>query len=245
MNQLHFPISPQPDDASCGPTCLHSVYQYFSDEIPLEQVVSETGTLEEGGTLAVFLGSHALMRGYSATIYTYNLNVFDPTWFSSKKFNLSERLQRQAAIKQSEKLRSATDAYLKFLQLGGTIRMEPLKVSLIRKYLKRKIPILTGLSSTFLYGESRERDLAIPQDGRSTVPDDVGGTPSGHFVVLCGYDAEERTVLIADPFVPNPMSDEQKYVVDIDRVFASIMLGIVTYDANLLMIQPPDFNSVQ
>ena len=32
-------------------------------------------------TLAVLLGCHALRRGYEATIYTFNLQVFDPTWF--------------------------------------------------------------------------------------------------------------------------------------------------------------------
>ena len=36
----------------------------------------------------------------------------------------------------------------------------------------------------------------------------------------------------------NPMADGQKYEVSIDRVICSILLGIVTYDANLLIIEP-------
>ena len=29
-----FEIQRQPDDVSCGPTCLHAVYRYFGDELP-------------------------------------------------------------------------------------------------------------------------------------------------------------------------------------------------------------------
>ena len=71
----------QPDDTTCGPTCLHAVYGYYGDEAELDQVIQETVRLEHGGTLALLLGCHALRRGYQATIYTYHLQVFDPTWF--------------------------------------------------------------------------------------------------------------------------------------------------------------------
>ena len=27
----------QPDEVSCGPTCLHSVYRFYGDELPLAQ----------------------------------------------------------------------------------------------------------------------------------------------------------------------------------------------------------------
>ena len=62
--------------------------------------------------------------------------------------------------------------------------------------------------------------------------------PAGHFVVLCGYDRVEKTVLVADPYQPNPLAPGQQYVVSIDRVICAILLGILTYDANLLIIQP-------
>ena len=64
------------------------------------------------------------------------------------------------------------------------------------------------------------------------------GEPIGHFVILCGYDKEERTVLVADPLKSNPLSDSHQYLVNIDRVICSILLGIMTYDANLLIIEP-------
>ena len=91
-SKLEIEILPQPDDTTCGPTCLHAVYRYYGDSIPLRDVISEVQKLEEGGTLAVLLGLHALRRGYRATLYTYDLQVFDPTWFEDEVSNLDERL---------------------------------------------------------------------------------------------------------------------------------------------------------
>lgn len=190
--------------------------------------------LDEGGTLGVFLGDHALRRGYRVTMYTFNLNVFDPTWFvqgRATKAHLIERLQTQYEAKQAPKLQAACKAYVEFLRLGGQIRMEDLKASLIRRYLKRSIPILTGLSATYLYQTAREY-------GADCVADDIYGLPVGHFVVLCGYDKSKRTVQVADPYLPNPIGSKHHYEVTTNRLVCSILMGVLTYDANLLVIEP-------
>jgi hypothetical protein len=236
---MRLEMDPQPDDSTCGPTCLHALYRYYGDSISLADTIRQVGTLIEGGTLAVLLACHALRRGYDARIYTYNLQVFDPTWFSGRGVVLREKLLKQAAVKDSPKLRSATAAYVEFLDLGGEIRMEVLTMGLIRRYLQSSVPILTGLSATFLYGEAREAIVPTAPLGKQSIPDDINGYPSGHFVVLCGYDPQERRVDVADPLDPNPLSADRHYAVEIDRAFSAIMLGIITYDANLLVIRPP------
>ncbi len=229
---LPYSILPQPDDSTCGPTCLHSVYRYYGDELPLKQVVEEVTMLEAGGTLAVLLANHALQRGYQATIYTYKLQLFDPTWLIPNGPDLRERLLAQMACKHEPKLQVASEAYLKFLELGGELRMEDLTQNLLRHYLKSSIPVLTGLSSTYLYRTPREF-------GPNCDYDDVRGEPSGHFVVLCGYNKVSRTVQVADPLHSNPVAPSQFYEVGIDRVLCAILLGVLTYDANLLIIRPP------
>jgi hypothetical protein len=222
---------PQPDDYTCGPTCLHSVYRYHGDQIDLAQVISEVGRVDGGGTLDVFLACHALRRGYAATIYTYNLALFDPTWFRPARPDLADLLLQQMEYKASPKLKVATRAYLEFLERGGQLRFEDLTGSLIRKYLSRSIPVLTGLSATYLHRAAREY-------GPHCEADSVRGEPTGHFVVLCGYNRETREVLVADPLAPNPVAGDNRYVVSIDRVICAILLGILTYDANLLIIEP-------
>lgn len=222
-------IFPQPDDQTCGPTCLHAVYGYYHDSIPLHQVVAEVPQLETGGTLAVILANHALRRGYKATIYTYNLNIFDPTWFIPEHQDLVPKLEAQARAKPVRKLRHAIYEYLDFLELGGQLRYEDLSPALLRRHLDVGRPILTGLSATYLYQCAREHGADY---------DDVKGEPMGHFVVLCRYNRDHKKVLIADPLLPNPVAPTHQYEVTAERVITSILLGILTYDANLLIIEP-------
>jgi hypothetical protein len=226
---LSVTVQPQPDPTTCGPTCLQAVYGYYGDEVPLDQVVSEVPSLPGGGTLAVHLACHALRRGYTATILTYNLTLFDPTWFADDAVSMTTRLEAQRRAKPDPKLSLATDAYLEFFALGGALAFEDLRPSLLRRYLTRGVPLLTGLSATYLYQCAREHGDEY---------DDVRGEPTGHFVVLSGYDRRTREVVVADPLHDNPGFGAPHYPVGIERLLASILLGIVTYDANLLVIEP-------
>jgi hypothetical protein len=231
---LELEIQRQPDDATCGPTCLHAVYRYFGDGLPLDDVIAEVSSLEGGGTLAVSLANHALRRGYRALIYTYNLTVFDPTWFEHPPLDLVGRLRAQTRAKEDRKLWEATDAYLEFLRLGGELTMEDLTPDLLRRCLERDRPILTGLSATFLYRCAREVGNAALEE------DDVRGSATGHFVVLCGWDPREGAVRVADPLADNPHFQEHIYWLPVERVINAILLGVLTYDANLLVLEPPE-----
>jgi len=231
--ELDFEIAKQPDDVTCGPTCLQAVYRYHGTELPLAELIAEIPALEGGGTLGVTLGVHALRRGWRADLHTFNLVTFDPTWADLDRAELRERLLAQARFKRKKKLRVATDHYVEYLDLGGRILLGDEIGRLVRDRLDEGLPLLTGLSATYLYGTPREYG---PKDDF----DDVRGEPSGHFVVLVGYDRRTRRVLVADPHGPNPLSDSSIYPVGIDRLVAAILLGIVTYDANLLVVRPPE-----
>lgn len=236
--EIKLDIQAQPDDESCGPTCLASLYRYYGEkDLTLKQVSSEVERLDSGGTLAEILGVHALKRGYSATIYTYHLHMFDPTWFAEDGLahsvdDLCERLNQQLKAKPGDRrLKAATKAYQEFLALGGRVKMEDLTPALFRKYLQRGVPILTGLSSTYLYRASRELSA-------SCIDDDICGEPQGHFVMLVGWDGESREVLIADPLDQNPPFHTAKYRLSVERLINAVLLGILTNDANLLVIEP-------
>jgi len=222
-------IEAQPDTTTCGPTCLHALYRHFGDDADLSEVIGSSHRLDHGGTLDVFLANHALKRGYSAQIWTYNLEVFDPSWFVGK-VDLAARLDAQRAAKRDRRLTVATRGYLEFLKLGGRIRFADLTRSLIRRLLRDGHPVLTGLSATYLYRAMREW-------GPDDEDDDIRGLPVGHFVLLTGYHRATREVEIADPMGDNPHG-AQNYRVHIDRVIGAILLGAVTYDANLVVIRP-------
>lgn len=227
-------IMTQPDDFTCGPTSLHAVYSYYNDPIGLDDVIGGISYLEDGGTLAVHLGSHALQRGYRAKIYTYDLDLFDPTWYSHDRATLIEKLTTQKQYKHSKKLHHASDAYIKFLNQGGELKFENLVSSILHRYFQKKIPVLAGLSSTYLYQCPREHVTSK----KKTRYDDLRGYATGHFVVLCGYNKDKQHIVVADPYAENPQWSNNYYSVPTARLINAILLGIMTYDANLLIIQP-------
>lgn len=239
---LNLPVRilAQPDDETCGPTCLHAVYQYWGDTVSLPEVQKTSSMLCASGagrgTLAVLLGLDALARGYQATLLTFNLSLFDPTWFDEfgdASADLADKLKRQNDEKASSdpRFNVATAAYVEFLARGGRVRFCDLTSRLIIGNLQRGVPVLCGLSATYLYRCAREFG---PKDDY----DDIRGTPAGHFVILHGYDAARRRVIIADPLADNPGFGNQGYEVPMSRLVSAVMLGVLTHDANLLLIEP-------
>lgn len=228
--QLDVDILQQPDETTCGPTALHAVYKYFGLDLPLDQIIREVHRFEDGGTLAVWLGCHALTHGFDAVLYSCNLQLLDPSWFNQPKADIVAKLHEQMKYKADKKLQRASTAFIDFIQLGGHVELEDFTRELLRKYLSHGLPILTGLSSTFLHREKRE----VPPE---QYPDDLQGHPTGHFVVLSGYDREKKLVTVSDPMERFANSPRQ-YEAHIDRVICSMLLGVLTYDANFLVIRP-------
>lgn len=227
--ELDVTMRHQPNETTCGPTCLHAMYHYYDDPIALERVIAEIQTIDNGGTYGAFLGCHALRRGYAATLYTWDLMVFDPTWFAPGAPSMVDRLTQQAQLKTDQRVCVASHACREFLELGGSIRFRDLTAPFLRGILRRGVPMLAGLSSTYLYRMRREF-------GPNDKPDDLRGEPAGHFVVLSGYHRRDRLVRVSDPYRHNPVSTDVHYWVNINRLISSVLLGNLTFDANILLI---------
>ncbi len=227
---IPFEITPQPDEVTCGASCLHSVYRRHGVALPLEQVIAQVPHLPEGGTLAVMLGLHALSEGFSTTLYTFDLQLFDPSWFQPEGPPIAERLIAQAKVKRDPKFLTYTQAYLDFLAGGGKVLMEDLSTALLQRLLT-KGPLIVALSNTWLLQCARER----PADME---PDDVNGEPAGHFVVVYGLDQASGQACVADPYIDHPHPAQHHYRVSIERLIGAIFLGVMTFDGKLLVIEP-------
>lgn len=224
---LDVPRFEQPDDVTCGPTCLAKVYQYYGFTRPIDAIVAETPRNPDGGTLAVNLGISAMRHGFRPTIYPFGLRVFDPTWRRLPRSAVIDRLQARADTVESIKLRRAVEAYKQYLELGGRVQFRDPTPDLLIGILRRGDPILTGLSATFLYGTAREHEDRY---------DDIAGHSSGHFVVVCGYRPRSDRFVVTDPFRNVPLSRTGRYTVNADRLLAAILLGDQTFDAVLLTL---------
>lgn len=229
---LHFEIQAQPDDFTCGPTCLHAIYRFYGQHVALPELIAAIPKTPSGGTADVYLANDALRRGYRVTIHTHNIRLFDPTWFRPG-VDIAAKLRQQCTFKGAQRpiFAQLTDAYGEFFALGGRLELTDLTASFLRRHLQAGVPLLTGLSSTYLYRHPREF-------GDDDQDDDVRGEPQGHFVVLCGYHSGTRTVLVADPFEENPLAIGRHYEVALDRAIGAIMLGVLTHDASIVVVEP-------
>ena len=230
---MNVKILPQPDDVTCGPTSLHAIYHNYGYQISLHRLISEIEMLEGGGTLGVFLGLDALKRGFDATIHSVNLEIFDPTWVNLSMEALADKLRQEYAAKHRAKLRVAIKAYLRFIELGGIVSLKDFKPGLFDRYFKKNVPLIAGVSTTFLYQSKRE----YTNSDNMSVFDDIHGDPTGHSVVVYGEN-EEKKFLIADPDCTNPIAHDHYYAVERNRLVHSILLGILTYDSLILAVQP-------
>ena len=85
----------RPHRAACGVPA-------FGFDLPLERILKEVTSLQEGGTLAVLLGIHALQHGLNARIHSYNLRVLDPTWEQLPRQEVRRRIVEQMRHKRGQ-----------------------------------------------------------------------------------------------------------------------------------------------
>jgi hypothetical protein len=234
---MDFKIETQPTDQSCGATCLHAIYRYYGHDMPLNNIIDTIDRSPSGGTFCISIGKHALQQGFMSTIYINSLVIFDPSWFTDGQADnklLIDKLEAQARAKETPYLTNATIAIVEYLKLGGKICAYPLSAQLLKPFFDNKTPVISGLSVTNLYWMPRE----IFTDEGKSVYDDIRGTPCGHFVVLYGYDAKKKRVQVADPYSGNPVHHSSYYEVDVNRLINAILLGVITFDGNLTVIEP-------
>jgi hypothetical protein len=234
QKSLKVSILPQPDEESCGATCLHAVYQFFQYQVPLAEVVGSVVKIDSGGTLIPFLGQHALAQGFASTIVPFDVRVFDPSWKRCSPKDLRDRLLQSAERRPDAKTSLAVRAYAEFLSAGGEIRFDEPRCELLQDYLLKGFPIISGVSATYLYQSKRETE-ELGDIGYN----DLLGQPRGHFVVIEGFDGKMDTVSVADPQYRNPRSPGCQHLdYPCPHFLNSVLMGSITFDAAFLIVQP-------
>ena len=219
---------------TCGPTCLQAIYAFYGLQLELDEVIRSVRRLDHGGTLGVLLGLDALERGFAVDLITYNLEIFDPSWFHEPRADLVERLARQREVKMDRRLRVASDAYLSFLEQGGRVHHREMTPELLQELVEDGTPPIAGLSATYLYDCAREAF-----EGLRSRYDDIAGEPVGHFVVVSGFDPASGRFRISDPSQDNPRHRSGVYWVSPHRLVGALFLGATTYDGIIVVVRTP------
>lgn len=231
--RLAVPRQIQPDEVTCGPSCLSAVLRFHGIDVDLDAALGATERNADGGTLAPHLGRAALSFGVGVRARPMAVQVFDPTWRELPPDAMIDRLRRRTATLGDPRLVRVHQAWIAFLEAGGVVDLAgELRSAELIAALDRGNPLIAGLSVTWLYQGARER----PSDN---VPDDIAGSPVGHFVVITGYAGSGDTFWVVDPWPHPPFPGDEHYPVSRRRLTQAILLGDATHDAVVLEILPP------
>ncbi len=238
---LPVPRFRQPDDVSCGPTCLAQVMASFGEEVEIPDLMARIRRNPDGGTQAVHIADLAMELGYRVRLYPFGVRVFDPSWWDLLDSEIIMRLgQRASALEAAEADPAEVETVLAWrdvLRRGAHVAFKEPSPALIAGILARGRPVIVGLNATWLYRAMRER----PDDNES---DDLLGWPVGHFVTVSGYTGGGLHLHVRDPSedAPDHLHPEGagrgNYPVPGDRLVHAILLGDLTRDAVLLEIWP-------
>jgi hypothetical protein len=209
--------------------CLAQVCRTYGDHRPLDRFLEAVHRNPDGGTLAVYIGQAAQELGYRARLYPLGVRVFDPTWWDLRREALAVKLSERLSKLHDPAARAEAQAWVSFLEAGGSVSFEELTPELLVRMLDKGRPIVCGLSAQWLYRSSRELD-----DGTQ---DDVAGRPVGHFVVVSGHTGG-RHFHVVDPFAHAPPGGTGTYPLPAARLVNAILLGDATSDAVLLEVWP-------
>lgn len=231
--ELDIDMPDQPDDSSCGPTSLYSVYKFFGLDVTLETVIKELDGYDPAiGSYDAILGIDALKRGFDAIITPFNLNVFDWSWFGLNMDALRIKLDRLASVGLSETVRKLASLYVEFIDRGGRIvfQYNPEQAFFTANYYTGVVPLICGLSSTWIHQSKREN----PDTGEY----DEYGRMMGHYVVLGGWEWGLNPVrtTVYDPYGSRTLFRSNKYILEYDQLLTAMMLGTNTHEGNLLRI---------
>jgi hypothetical protein len=175
---------------TCGPSSLQQVMAYYGKKMKLGDIIKDIPMFMDGTYLA-YLAKYAMEAGFKPLIITYNVDIFDPTWFRLSRKSLIKKLRSRSRIRKLDiNIRRGCKSYVDYLESGGKLSFNFTTTEIIKKYLKKKRPIIVRLSSTILHDRKR---LDLNKDKR----DDISGSPGFHFVVVSGY--KNGKFLIVDP----------------------------------------------
>lgn len=227
---MRLNILPQINHQLSGAETLRGIYAYYGEDISMDDLVVSTTRFSNRRLRPLALAIDALERGYAVTVHCCDTRIFDLSWMGLVSSELKEKLEYHKSKADSVHLTQTFDAYIQILEKGGTIDLSEINRAVIRKAVELKAPIIAAVSATHLFHSKREY---LDSKDRPVL-DDAKGKTAGHLVAVTAWVGKEIT--LHDPYLANPITGKAKYKVYISRLMRSILLGVLSYDAQMVVI---------
>lgn len=224
-------ITEQTTDYNCGPTVLSAVLNHFNIAVSPDEISNNLRYFtEEHGTFITCLGMYALEKNLDATIYTYDLDVFDLTWNNGTDellYHLNKMLLK--CNTEDEMKRLAIQYYIEFLKNGGHIEICPDFNFTFNNIFSKERAVIAGVSSQILYRGSRINDNGDY---------DIYGKQEGHFIIAePAVNASYMGIVdISDPYGLKSKYGKLNYSITFDTFVQAVLQSTHTHDGAWLEI---------
>jgi hypothetical protein len=195
----------QPNNHSCGQAALSILLSFYERDMTPEAIMEQvdfmtTDAGETAGTTGQGLASWCIAQGFGAKLWSFDCQILDLAWAGLSKPKLLERLEAVKSVRNipvlGERLSEFyVQGYIDYLEAGGELEIRPYATSGLLDELLETGPVLACVGFNTMYGYGRTNATGL----RVSVPDDIGGRLTNHFVVIYGR-TEGGDFLVADPW---------------------------------------------
>jgi hypothetical protein len=184
--RLNVPYIRQ-EKKTCGPSSLQQVLNYYGDPTSLSEILANV-KMFPSGTPPSYLALGAKKLGYKTKLISFDVDYVDPSWKNASKKEIAEKLRKRLPTLKDKSAKMRTRGLLTALKGGVDLEIQIPSEKILIGYLKGGIPPIITLSYNVLHNYKRKFN---------DKQDDVKGHPSGHYVVVSGYD--DKNLIITDP----------------------------------------------
>jgi len=187
----------------CVQASATALLNYFGVAKTFDQVKAEVPVYIDSqgkirGTSIGHMATYLIKQGFSATIHTVDIQIFDRSWNELSNHELVDRLhKRQPYLKHpeydAEILAAMVDGYIQFLTAGGQLSMSLIDEAYLYQLLA-KSPFLAVISFNFL---NQTAKYVLGKANDKPIPDSIKGAPGTHMVAVMGY--QDHQFQIMDP----------------------------------------------
>ncbi|GBE19956.1 MAG TPA: hypothetical protein ENG87_00210 [Candidatus Pacearchaeota archaeon] len=219
--KLKVPVLEAKNRLGCGPTSLSMILNYYRKNYSEKQVIDnlEIGLIkkEDLGARAVDLALLAKKFGFDVICYSYNMELYRPSFSRLSKPGLISEIKKLLQKKHSASNKAVLKTTIKLLENNADFKIKMPSIDDIIKFLKKGIPVILAVNAKILF--EVEKLQGFPK-----IPNNMG-----HFIVLTGF--------VDDIFYYNcPYYGESKKISK-DKLFFALSNNILDSSAYLIAVK--------
>lgn len=216
---LKIPVAKAKHKLGCGPTSLSMVLKYHNKNYSEKQATKDLkiGLLKDRGTLVIDHALFAKKLGFHVICYSYNMELYKPSFTKLSKSRVLTELSRLLRKKQTAINKRILKITSELIKSGTNFKIKMPTINDVINLLNKKLPVILAVNAKILF--ETEKLPNFPK-----IPNNMG-----HFIVITGF--KNNTFYYNDPYF-----GEHKRISK-DKLFFALSNNVLDSSAYLLVLK--------